>query len=281
MNMLELEKKALEIRKKVLATALKAGKGHVPPAFSWVEIGVALYYGGILHVDPRNPAWPERDRFLLSKGHACLTEYAILADLGFFPPTELDHFASDGSMLAGHPDPLIPGVEVISGSLGHGLGIGAGLALGARLNHQDWSVYVVLGDGECDEGSVWEAAMFASHHQLDHLVAIVDRNHLSATNFTEETLKLEPLVSRWQSFGWDARVVDGHSLPQLLEVLGSAHVRGSSAPLVVIADTVKGKGVHLMENSPLWHHRLPKGDEIEQAWRDLGGLVSEYSEGSR
>lgn len=281
MNVVDLQKKAVEIRKRVLSAALKAGKGHVPPAFSWVEIGVHLYYGDILRFDAARPGWPERDRFLLSKGHACLTLYAILSDLGFFSAEELENFAGDGSMLAGHPDPLIPGVEAISGSLGHGLGIGAGLALGARLNHQDWSVFVLLGDGECDEGSVWEAAMFASHHKLQNLVAIVDRNHLSATNFTEETLKLEPLAGRWKSFGWETLTVDGHDFSQLAEILGQVRSRKATSPLAIIADTVKGKGVRLMENSPLWHHRLPKGEEIAQAWHDLDMIASVYDESGR
>ena len=265
----DLEAKAADIRRQVLGIALKAGKGHVPPAFSWVELGVALYYGNILRFEPSNPQWKERDRFLLSKGHACLTLYVILADLGFFPTSELDNFAGDGSLLAGHPDINIPGVDVVSGSLGHGLGIGAGLAMGARLSGENWLVFVLLGDGECDEGSTWEAAMFASHHKLINLVAIVDRNRLSATNFTEETLKLEPLAQRWQSFGWEATTVDGHNFKQILEILSTVQQRKSELPLVVIANTTKGKGVSFMENSPLWHHRLPKGEEVRLAFQEL------------
>lgn len=269
MNSTELSEKAADIRVRVLETALKAGKGHVPPAFSWTEIAVALYYGGILRHDPKNPRWPERDRFILSKGHACLTLYAILADQGYFPLSELDNFGGPGAMLAGHPDPAIPGVEAVSGSLGHGLGVGAGLALGCKIDKGQWTVFVQLGDGECDEGSVWEAAMFAAHNHLDNLVAIVDRNRLSATDFTESVLSLEPLDQRWRSFGWDVTTVNGHSFDELLPAFSAARSRREQKPHLLIANTVKGKGVGFMENSPDWHHRLPKGDAVGQALEEL------------
>lgn len=269
MNFSDLECKAAGIRLQILETALNAGKGHVPPAFSWVEIAVALFYGGILRFKPEEPRWPERDRFILSKGHGCLTLYVILADLGFFPKSELDRFGGDGSLLAGHPDIAIPGVEIVSGSLGHGLGIGAGLALAAKMDGQDWLVFTLLGDGECNEGSIWEAAMFASHHKLSNLVAIIDRNHLGATDFTENFVSLEPLALRWQSFGWEVVTVDGHSFSQLLEAFSNVRRRTSQQPLVVIANTIKGKGVSFMEGSPLWHHRLPKGQEVQIALQEL------------
>ncbi|MDH5700786.1 MAG: transketolase, partial [Nitrospirota bacterium] len=166
MNIQLLEWKAASLRRVVLQMALRAGKGHVAPALSWVDIAVTLFYEGYLRVHPNDPQWEERDRFILSKGHGCLTLYAVLADLGFFDLAELETFVKDGSRLAGHPDPNIPGVEVLSGSLGHGLGIGAGLCLGAKLDRRDWKTYVLLGDGECQEGSIWEAAAFASHHRL-------------------------------------------------------------------------------------------------------------------
>jgi len=260
-----LEHKAAELRLRILETALAAGKGHVPPAFSWVEIGVALFHGGVLRLRPTEPRWPGRDRFILSKGHGCLTLYAILADLGFLPMSALEGFAQGGSVLAGHPDPAIPGVEIVSGSLGHGLGLGAGLALGARHDRADWLVVTLLGDGECNEGSVWEAASFAGHHRLGNLVAIVDRNRLCATSFTEDVLALEPLAARWAAVGWEVRAVHGHSLPALLAALRGIRERRAAAPLVLIADTVKGKGVDFMEASPDWHHRMPRGDEIARA----------------
>ena len=241
----EFRIKAADIRIRALKAALNAGKGHIPPAFSWAEIAVALFYGGILRHDARNPQWEERDRFILSKGHGCLTLYAVLADCGYFPLDELDRFASPGAMLPGHPDISIPGVEAVSGSLGHGLGIGAGMALGARLDRQKWTTFVVLGDGECDEGSVWEAAMFAAHNRLDNLIAIVDRNKLSATGFTESVLALEPFDKRWRSFGWDVATIDGHSFQEVFSALSWARNAKENRPHVVIANTVKGKGVEI------------------------------------
>ena len=277
MNIDELILKSAEIRLMALKTALRAGKGHVPSAFSWVEIGVALFYGGVLQIKPSEPNWPDRDRFILSKGHGCLTLYAILSDLGFFSQNELENFCGHGCMLAGHPDPNIPGVEVVSGSLGHGLGIGAGMALGLKVNGKDSFVYVLLGDGECQEGSVWEAAMFASHHRLNNLVAIVDRNHLGATDFTEKSLSLEPFSRRWQAFGWETLNVNGHAIEQLIDVMSRAKQRSSTQPLIIIADTTKGKGVSFMEGSPLWHHRMPKGEEIQAALKELNKLNRQES----
>jgi len=274
-SLTHLQDKAADLRRTILKTALKAGKGHVPPAFSWVEIAVALFHGGggLLRLHPSDPHWADRDRFLLSKGHGCLTLYAVLADLGYFSADELENFAGDGSLLAGHPDREVPGVEVISGSLGHGLGTGAGLALSAKLDGKDRNTVVLLGDGECHEGSVWEAAMFAAHHGLGKLTAIIDRNRLSATGYTEDIQRLEPLADKWRAFGWSVESVDGHDLTKLREVFGNTLGKPDNAgqPTVVIADTIKGKGVGFMENSPDWHHRMPKGDEIAEAERALAG----------
>ena len=221
MQIKALETKARQIRRTVLDVALRGGKGHIPPAYSWAEIAVTLFYGGILEFDASNPKWPERSKFILSKGHACLTLYAILADLGFFDNSELDHFAGEGAMLAGHPDIEIPGVEVCSGSLGHGLGVASGFALANRLNNFSQQTFVVLGDGECHEGSVWEAAMFAGQNKLGSLVAIIDRNKLGATDFTENYGSLEPLDKRFEAFGWEVVHVNGHDINQLLGVLRS------------------------------------------------------------
>jgi transketolase len=261
--------KAAEIRLVSMETALKAGKGHVPPAFSWTDIGVSLFYGNILKYKVDKPDWQGRDRFILSKGHACLALYAILADLGFYPQSELDVFAGNGSLLPGHPDIEIPGVDAMSGSLGHGLGSAAGMALSARLDGTGQRAFVVLGDGECHEGSVWEAAMFAGHQKLCNLIAIVDRNQLAATNFTENIVSLEPFADRWRSFGWDCKTIDGHSFDEILETLSNANLEQQKKPLVVIANTIKGKGVDFMENSPNWHHQLPKGDLVEIALNQL------------
>ncbi|MBT3360314.1 MAG: transketolase [Rhodospirillales bacterium] len=270
MNLIsDLEKKAAEVRLTALETALKAGKGHVPPAFSWTEIAVALYYGGVLRFRPDQPDWPDRDRFILSKGHACLTLYAVLADCGFFDASELEKFAGDGSLLPGHPDFLIPGVDVMSGSLGHGLGVAAGLAMAAKLDGKDWRTFVVLGDGECHEGSVWEAAMFAGHNNLGQLVAIVDCNGLAATNFTDNIVTLKPFQERWSAFGWECVSIDGHSFDEILDVLSPADLKSRSRPLAVISNSVKGKGVSFMEDSPNWHHQLPKGERIDDALSQL------------
>lgn len=277
-NLQYLKVKAAELRLATLETALNAKKGHIPPAYSWTEVAVALFYGGILRVRPEQPKWPGRDRFILSKGHACLTLYAAMADRGFFLPDELARFAGAGSLLPGHPDTEIPGVEACSGSLGHGLGLGAGMALAGRLDQAKWRVFVVLGDGECNEGSIWEAAMFAGHQRLHNLIAVVDRNGLGATDFTDNYLTLEPLGDRFRSFGWEVVEQDGHDIPGLIEILTGARDRDEGKPMVVLARTVKGRGVSFMENSPLWHHRMPKGDEIVAARESLNARIAELQQ---
>ena len=260
-----LEWKAAFLRTHILKTALQAGKGHVAPALSWVEIAVTLFYGGHVHFRSNEPRWEDRDRFILSKGHGCLTLYAMLADLGFISMSELSTFVKDGSRLAGHPDPDIPGVEVLSGSLGHGLGVGAGYCLGARLDQAKWKTFVLLGDGECQEGSIWEAAAFASHHRLKNLMAIVDRNQLGATDFTENVLQLEPLAERWKAFGWEVCTVDGHSFQELAKAFTSFQLEKHDRPMVILANTTKGKGLDFMEGTPAWHHRLPTGSQADHA----------------
>ena len=270
-----LQRKAYELRLMALETALCAKKGHIPPAYSWAEVATALFYGKVLRLKPDQPNWRGRDRFILSKGHACLTLYAALADLGFFDVEELQRFAGKGSLLPGHPDTEIPGIEACSGSLGHGMGIGAGMALAGRIDRAPWRVFVVLGDGECNEGSVWEAAMFAGHQKLHNLIAIVDSNGLGATDFTDNYLTLEPLAERFCAFGWEVLEVDGHDLPALIAMLTEARDRTTGKPCMLLAKTVKGKGVPFMENSPQWHHRMPKGDEIIAARDFLEARISQ------
>ena len=267
----DLKDKARQIRLTSLQTALKAKKGHVPPAFSWTEIGVALYFGGILNVRPNEPDWAERDRFILSKGHACLTLYAILSDLGFFPKSHLDEFAGAGAMLPGHPEPHIPGVDAVSGSLGHGLGFAAGMSLAAKLDGKKWRTFTVLGDGECQEGSIWEAAMFAGQKKLGNMIAILDNNKLSATDYVKNIVSIDPVVERFRDFGWDAERLDGHDFDKLLSALSPARLDKQQKPLMIVADTIKGRGVDFMENSPAWHHQMPKGEQIEKALAQLGG----------
>jgi transketolase len=263
-----LRKKANWLRNKVLDMCI-AGGGHLASAFSCVEIMVALYYGGILRFDSGNPDWDGRDRFILSKGHAAPVLYAILSDLGFFAMDELDSYCQPGSILGSHPDKIIPGVEVTTGSLGHGLGVAAGMALAAKMDNAPYMTVALLGDGECSEGSVWEAAMFASCRQLDNLVGVVDRNHLCVTGFTEDCIRLNPFAEKWKSFVWDVIEINGHSFEEIINAFKDFRRRRSGKPLMVIAHTVKGKGVSFMENNPFWHTKIPAGEQIESAKKEL------------
>jgi len=269
MDIKGLKIKSLWVRRQVLEMIAGAKKGHIGGAFSCADILTTLFYSGILKFDVKNPNWPQRDRFILSKGHSAATLYAILADLGFFPVSELKNFCSNNSILGGHPDRRIPGIEADTGSLGHGLGIGAGIALSAKINRVKFMNVVLMGDGECDEGSVWEASMFAAHHKLNNLVAIIDRNRQCVTDFTEDCLSLEPLIDKWRAFNWDVRVVDGHSHEDLFTSLGDFRTRLDSRPLVIIAKTIKGKGVSFMEGKLVWHHSVPEGNSLELARREL------------
>ena len=252
-QVLKMEAKALQIRRDIVNSIHKAGKGHIGGAYSIVEILVGLYYGNVLKFDPSKPKWEERDRFILSKGHAGIALYAVLADLGFFPKEELD-FLNKGRLLAEHPDPRIPGIEVVSGSLGHGLSIGAGMALADKFDEKPRKTFVLMGDGECYEGSVWEAAMFASHHQLNNLCGIVDRNGLITHGTTESINKLEPFKDKWLAFGWDVIEIDGHDIKKIVKTMQEFNRKASGNPTLILANTVKGKGVSFMENQASWHH---------------------------
>jgi len=269
---LEIEKlreKAAWVRKQVLEMIVSANKGHIGGAFSCTDILVALYYSGFLRFNPQNPKLVERDRFIMSKGHSGIALYVILADLGFFPLSELDTFCKNNSMLGGHPDRNIPGIEADTGSLGQGLGIGAGLALSAKMDKKNFMTVVLLGDGECYEGSVWEAAMFAGHHKLSNLIAIVDRNQQCATDFTENCNHLDPFSDKWRAFNWEVREVNGHSFKELLSAMRDVRERDSGWPLAIIAHTIKGKGVSFMEGNIESHHGVPKGERLEIARKEL------------
>jgi transketolase len=261
----ELEKKAKAIRNSILDTIVCANKGHIGGSFSCTDVLVALYYGGFLRYEVSDPENSDRDRLILSKGHSCAALYSVLADLGFISHDKLKEFCQDGTDLGGHPDRSIPGIEADTGSLGHGLGIGAGLALSAKLNKKDFRTVVLLGDGECYEGSVWEAANFASHYKLNNLTAIVDRNGQCVTDFIQECNDLEPFADKWKAFGWEVRNINGHSFKDLLGVFSDFRSRDSQKPLMIIADTVKGKGVSFMERKIPWHHSVPKGKDLETA----------------
>ena len=246
---------------------------HIGAIFSLAEI-MATLYTGVLNVDPANPRMPERDRLILSKGHAGAAVYAALAERGFFPVEELSTHYANGSRLSGHVSHKgIPGVEFSTGSLGHGLAVAAGMALGGKMDKADWRVYAVLGDGECDEGSVWEAALQAHQYRLDHLIAVIDRNRMQSLDFSENTIALEPFADKWRAFGWHTQVVDGHDVDALRAAFEQAKAnRGTGKPSVIIAETTKGKGVSFMENDILWHYRTPQGEEYEAALRELEAL---------
>lgn len=264
-----LKKKANQVRGQILEMIVSAGKGHIGGSLSCTDILVTLYYGGVLRFDPSNKNWDRRDRFILSKGHSAAALYAILADIGYFDVSELKNYQREGCILRGHPDRKIPGVETDTGSLGHGLGIGAGLALSAKMDEKDFKTIVLLGDGECCEGSVWEAAMFASHHQLNNLIAIVDHNGCCSIDYMKDCINLEPLDEKWRAFGWDVTVVDGHSFEEMLSVFNDLYKRKSNRPFMIIARTIKGKGISFMESNPDWHHAVPKGEQIKIAREEL------------
>ena len=246
---------------------------HIGSVLSVAEI-IAVLYTSVLNVDPKEPKKPDRDRMILSKGHAGSAVYAALAETGFFPVEQLKTHYANGSILSGHVSHKgVPGVEVSTGALGHGLGIGVGLALGAKMDKAEWRTYVVLGDGECDEGSVWESALQAAQYKLDRLIAVVDYNHMQSLTTVDETLRLEPFEQKWKDFGWNAMSVDGHDTEALKAAFGRAQRNaGSGKPTVILAHTVKGKGVSFMENNILWHYRTPQGEEYEEALKELEAL---------
>ena len=243
---------------------------HIGSVLSVAEI-IAVLYSSVLNVDPEQPKKPDRDRLILSKGHAGSAVYAALAETGFFPVEQLKTHYANGSILSGHVSHKgVPGVEVSTGSLGHGLGVGTGMALGAKMDGAQWRTYVVLGDGECDEGSVWESALQAAQYKLDRLIAVVDYNHMQSLATVEDTLKLEPFEQKWKDFGWNAESVNGHDTDALKAAFARAKENaGSRKPYMILAHTVKGKGISFMENNILWHYRTPQGEEYEAALKEL------------
>jgi transketolase len=246
----------------------KGGSSHIGAVFSMADI-IAVLYGVILRIDPSRPDWEDRDRFILSKGHAGAGVYAALAERGFFPVELLSRHYQDGSTLSGHVSHKgNPGVELSTGSLGHGLSVGTGMAFGAKLDNKQHRVFVLLSDGECDEGSNWEAILFAGHHEVDNLVAIVDYNKLQSLAPVSDTLRLEPFADKWRAFGWSVAEVDGHDHEALQRTLETIP-REARKPTCILAHTTKGKGVSFMENSVLWHYRTARGDEYEQAKLEL------------
>jgi transketolase len=264
-----LENQALIIRRHIVEMIANAGAGHPGGALSATDIVVCLFFK-LMRVDPARPGWPDRDRFILSKGHAAPALYATLAERGYFSREHLLTFDHIDSTLQGHPDmKMTPGVDMSTGSLGQGLSAGIGMALGAQLRKSDFHTYVMLGDGELQEGQVWEAAMFAATRKLDNLTAIVDDNCLQLVDRTDVIMpSCEPYVGKWRAFGWNVCEVDGHDIAAVLSVLDEAR-RHSGVPTVVLAHTVKGKGVSFMEHNVSWHSRALTPDELAQALRDL------------
>ena len=268
--MTELEVRANEIRKDIVRMIAEAGSGHPGGSLSCADILVALYFGGVLDHDPADPAKEGRDHFILAKGHAAPALYATLAHAGYFPRAELMTLRKLDSRLQGHPDSnLVPGVEVSTGSLGQGLSIAAGFAAGLRLRGSRSTVFTLLGDGECEEGQVWEAAMFAAHQGLDGLVAVVDHNGLQIDGPVAEVCSPEDLREKFAAFGWDARGIDGHDLAALVDALSAAAADRSGRPHVLVAETVKGKGVSFMENQAGWHGKAPNAEQLAVALADL------------
>ncbi len=248
----------------------EAGSGHPGGSLSCADILTALYFGGVLNHDPARPDDPARDRFILCKGHAAPALYAALAQAGYFPREELATLRKLGSKLQGHPDMhLVPGVEASTGSLGQGLSIASGIACGLRIDGNPSHVFALLGDGECEEGQVWEAAMFAAHEKLGNLVAIVDANGLQIDGPVTDVVQTGTLASKFEAFGWDVSHVDGHDIDALVDLLSRLKGQGGDVPHAVIARTVKGKGVSFMENQVGWHGKAPNGDQLKEALSEL------------
>lgn len=257
------------IREHTLHMVHRAHASHVGSCFSMTDL-LSVLYGSILRVDPCRPEDPDRDRFLLSKGHGAAAIYATLAECGFFPTSWLDTYCQDGTRLAGHiTHHGVPGVEVSSGSLGHGLSYACGMALAGQRDARPYRVFCLLSDGECDEGSIWEAALFAPHHRLDNLIAIVDHNQIQSFGTVKEVLDLHPFADKWRAFGWAVREVDGHDIGALLKALEDLPFE-KGRPSCLLAHTVKGKGVSFMEDRLEWHYRSPDAAQLERACAELG-----------
>jgi len=263
------------VRRKVLDMGVYAKSGHITSAFSQTDLLVALYLGGIMRHDPKNPEWSERDRFIISKGQGGNGLYAVLGRAGYFPLEDLDNFCGVGSHLGVHAEASVAGIEVLSGSLGHGLPIATGIAQVGKNEKKDWLVFCLLGDAELYEGSNWEAATYAAHAELGNLVCIVDRNKQGVLGFSDDIQhkkdgpRTEPLQEKFEAFGFETRRFNGHDFGQIFDAFADVRERESAKPLMLIADTIKGKGCSVFANKRLWHYRVPVGEDLEQAYADL------------
>ena len=268
MSVEELKKMAVIIRCDIIDMICTAAAGHPGGSLSAADVVTALYFR-VMRIDPENPDWPDRDRFILSKGHACPVWYAALAERGYFDKSHLKTLRQMGSILQGHPDMLkTPGIDMTAGSLGHGLPAGLGMALSGKLQQKDYHVFVIIGDGESQEGSIWEASMAAPNFKLDNLTAILDYNHLQNDYSVDDIMPIHPVVDKWQAFGWHVIEIDGHDMTQVVDALEKAKAH-QGAPTMIVANTVKGKGVSYMENVCEWHGKAPCQEEADRALEEL------------
>lgn len=273
MNTLALCQKACEVRKGILEIIYRSQVGHIGGALSSADLLTALFYHTMRH-DPANPSWPDRDRFVLSKGHCVEGYYYILASSGYFSCQELSTFCQFGTRLIAHPNRKVPGVEMNTGALGHGLPVANGIALAAKMDKKDYRTYVLMGDGEQNEGSVWEAAMLAANYQLDNLCVIVDRNHLQISGPTEQVMRLEPFADKWRAFGFHVAEIDGHDMATVVQTFEEMkEIKGK--PQLILANTIKGKGISYMENEYKWHHGAPDEAAYLQALAELNHCEEE------
>lgn len=270
----ELEETAVAIRSSIIDMICTAKAGHPGGSLSATDIVTALYFR-IMRIDPQNPTWSDRDRFILSKGHACPVWYASLAERGYFDKAHLKTLRQLGSILQGHPDMhKTPGIDMTVGSLGHGLSVGLGMALSAKLNKKDYQVYVIIGDGETQEGSIWEAAMAAPKWKLDNLTAILDYNHLQNDYSVEEVMPIHPVIEKWRAFNWHVLEIDGHDMTEIVTALEKAKTH-QGEPTIIVANTIKGKGVSYMENVCEWHGKAPSQEQAEMALNEIRRCSSE------
>ena len=268
MSVEELEKMAVIIRCDIIDMICTAAAGHPGGSLSAADVVTALYFR-VMRIDPKKPGWPDRDRFILSKGHACPVWYAALAERGYFDKSHLKTLRQMGSILQGHPDMLkTPGIDMTAGSLGHGLPAGLGMALSGKLQQKDYQVFVIIGDGESQEGSIWEASMAAPNFKLDNLTAILDYNHLQNDYSVDDIMPIHPVVDKWRAFGWHVIDIDGHNMSQVVAALEEAKSH-TGVPTMIVANTVKGKGVSYMENVCEWHGKAPCQQEADQALEEL------------
>ncbi|WP_168122366.1 transketolase [Paenibacillus sp. HB172176] len=276
MDIHQLKSKAVQIRMDLLRMIHRAQGGHTGGSLSNADILTALYYR-VMNIDSGAPKDPDRDRFVASKGHAVESLWCILADLGFFPREELATFSQFGTRLIGHPNNKVPGIEMNTGALGHGLAVSVGMAIAAKKDNKPYRVYCLMGDGEQAEGSVWEAAMAGAHYKLDNLIGIIDRNRLQISGTTEEVMGLDPLDEKWAAFGWNVVSLDGNDMEALVEAFEAAPTRPGK-PTLILANTIKGKGVSFAENVAKWHHHVPSDAELEQALTELSAELARLTE---